>query len=65
MEITVVLEAQPEGGYTVFVPSLEGCISQGETKEEALVNIKEALSLYLENDLDELTPSQEINTVVL
>jgi len=47
MELKVVLEQQEEGGYTVYVPSLPGCISQGETREEALKNIKEAISLYL------------------
>lgn len=54
MNLTVVLEAQKEGGYTVYVPSLPGCISQGETKEEALKNIKEAIELYLEPDTNEL-----------
>lgn len=54
MQIKVVLEKQEEGGFTVYVPSLHGCISQGETKEEALKNIKEAIELYLEADTEEL-----------
>ena len=54
MKLTVVLEKQEEGGYTVYAPSLPGCISQGETKEEALKNIKEAIELYLEPDTNEL-----------
>ncbi len=54
MKLTVVLESQKEGGYTVFVPSLHGCISQGESKEEAINNIKEAIELYLEPDTNEL-----------
>ncbi len=54
MEIKVVLEPQEEGGYTVFIPSLSGCISQGETKEEALKNIKEAMELWLEPDENEI-----------
>lgn len=54
MEIKVVLEKQDEGGYTVYVPSLSGCVSQGETKKEALKNIKEAIELYLEADDNEL-----------
>jgi predicted RNase H-like HicB family nuclease len=41
------LEPSEEGGYTVFVPSLPGCVSRGDT-EEALVNIREAIELYLE-----------------
>ena len=52
MRLTVVFEPgdEPdnEGGYTVYVPSLPGCISEGDTKEEALANIEEAIQLYLE-----------------
>jgi len=48
MKIKVYLEPSDEGGYTVIVPSLPGCISEGETKEEAIKNIKEAIELYLE-----------------
>lgn len=48
MKFKVVLEPAEEGGYTVYVPSLPGCISEGDTKEEALRNIKEAIELYLE-----------------
>jgi predicted RNase H-like HicB family nuclease len=48
MKLKVVLEPNDEGGYTIYVPSLPGCISEGETKEEALSNIQEAIQLYLE-----------------
>jgi predicted RNase H-like HicB family nuclease len=44
----VVLEQSDEGGFTVYAPSLPGCISEGETVEEALANIREAIELYLE-----------------
>jgi predicted RNase H-like HicB family nuclease len=54
MEITIVLEPAEEGGYTAHVPSLPGCISEGNTREEALKNIKEAIELYLEADVNEL-----------
>ncbi|MFH0978596.1 MAG: type II toxin-antitoxin system HicB family antitoxin [Candidatus Woesearchaeota archaeon] len=54
MKITVILEKQEEGGFTAFVPSLPGCISEGDTKQEALKNIKEAIELYLEPDTNEL-----------
>ncbi len=54
MRIRVVLEPSEEGGYTVFVPALPGCISEGETKEEALRNIREAIELYLEPTEDEV-----------
>lgn len=46
MEIKVVLEPQEEGGFTVYAPSLPGCVSQGDTKAEALKNIKEAIEIY-------------------
>jgi len=48
MKLKVILEPSEDGGYTVYVPSLPGCISEGNTKEEALRNIKEAIELYLE-----------------
>mgnify|MGYP000018976300 FL=1 len=54
MRLKVVLEASDEGGYTVYVPSLPGCISEGETVEEALRNIQEAIELYLEPVEDDL-----------
>lgn len=44
---TVKLEQQKEGGYTVTVPVLPGCISEGDTIEEALNNIKDAIEGYL------------------
>jgi predicted RNase H-like HicB family nuclease len=48
MKFKVVLEPSDEGGYTVYVPSLPGCISEGDTLEGALENIREAIELYLE-----------------
>ena len=43
----VQLEPQEEGGYTVTVPALPGCVSEGETVEEALSNIKDAIEGYI------------------
>ncbi len=54
MKLTVVLEEQEEGGYTAYVPSLKGCISEGDSKEEAIKNIKEDIELYLDADTNEL-----------
>jgi antitoxin HicB len=45
----VLLFSNPEGGYTVEVPSLDGCISQGDTIDEALANIREAIELWIED----------------
>lgn len=49
LEYLVVLQEEKEGGYSIWVPELPGCASQGETLEEALKNIKEAIELYLES----------------
>lgn len=48
MKLRVMLEPSDEGGYTAIVPALPGCISEGNTREEALANIREAIQLYLE-----------------
>jgi predicted RNase H-like HicB family nuclease len=48
MKLKIVMERSEDGGYTVFVPSLPGCISEGNTKKEALKNIREPILLYLE-----------------
>jgi predicted RNase H-like HicB family nuclease len=46
MKLKVVLEPSDEGGYTALVPSLPGCISEGDTKEGALKNVRDAIELY-------------------
>jgi predicted RNase H-like HicB family nuclease len=48
MKLQVVLEPSNEGGYTVYVPTLPGCISEGDTVDDAIKNIREAIELYLE-----------------
>ncbi len=48
MKYTVIFEPQDEGGFTVRCLELPGAISQGETKEEALANIKEAIELVVD-----------------
>lgn len=48
IKIKVVLEPSEEGGYSAIIPSLPGCLSEGDTEEEALKNIQEALELYIE-----------------
>jgi predicted RNase H-like HicB family nuclease len=48
MRFQVVLEPSDEGGFTVYVPALPGCISEGDTEKEALDNIQEAIEVYLE-----------------
>ena len=58
MKLKIVMEPSPDGGYSVTVPSLPGCISEGNTKKEALKNIKEAILLYLEPVEDDLNYSK-------
>ena len=48
MHIKVILEPSEEGGYTAVIPALPGCVSEGNTREEAIKNIREAIELYLE-----------------
>ncbi len=60
MKLRVVLEPSPEGGFTVYVPSLPGCISEGNTAEEAMAIIREAIELYLEPVDDDLAGKEGI-----
>ena len=53
MVFKVILEPSEEGGYTALVPSLPGCISEGNTVEDAMRNIREAIEFYLESGDDE------------
>jgi len=45
----VLLRKEPEGGYTAIVPTLSGCVTFGDTIEEAIAMTKEAIELYLES----------------
>ena len=49
MGYTVILEQESDGGFVVTVPALPGCVSQGDTKDEAIANVREAIELYLED----------------
>ncbi|MBV9928176.1 MAG: type II toxin-antitoxin system HicB family antitoxin [Acidobacteria bacterium] len=49
MKYRVLIEQDEDGVFVVEVPSLPGCISQGETRERAVENIREAIALYLES----------------
>jgi predicted RNase H-like HicB family nuclease len=61
----VIFEPQSEGGYTALVPSLPGCISEGDTYEEALSNIKEAIQLYIESLRADGLPVPEENHLIV
>ena len=53
MKLKIILEPSEDKGFTVYVPALPGCISEGDSREEALTNIKEAIALYLEPTEDD------------
>ena len=59
------METSVDGGYTVYVPSLPGCISEGDTREEALANIREAIELYLEPIEDDTAHQGQTEVVEL
>ena len=63
MKLGVILERSDEGGYAVIAPSLPGCMSEGDNREEALTNIKEAIELCLEPVEDDLYPSMGAEVV--
>lgn len=48
MKYTVIIEKGNESGYIAYAPALKGCVSQGKTKEEAIINIREAMEVYVE-----------------
>ncbi|PJC30261.1 antitoxin HicB [Candidatus Roizmanbacteria bacterium CG_4_9_14_0_2_um_filter_39_13] len=58
---TAVFQKEPEGGYTVYIPILPGCVSYGKDLDEAQKMIQEALELYLESMADhkEEIPSEQ------
>ncbi len=61
LEYNAIFTPEEEGGYSVSVPDLPGCLSQGETFEEAKKNITEAIELYLEDadgELYHVTPEE-------
>ena len=67
MRLRIILEPSDEGGYTVIVPALPGCISEGDTREEAMKNIQEAITLYLEpieDDLDFMPQAELLELAV-
>ncbi len=66
MKWRVVLEQDPEtGDWAVWCPELPGCVSAGETEQEALDNIKEAITLYLEPDPIEINPTAVVREILV
>ena len=69
MKYTAVLRRSDEGGYSVSIPGLPGCWSQGSTKAEAIRNIKDAAREYLsvaqELAVDNLADGAELHDIEL
>ena len=65
MTVTVVLVKASPSGFAAFIPALPGCISQGETREEAMDNIHKSLSLYLTQIGDDIKLDKEYELVEL
>ena len=49
MSYTVILQQESDGGFVAVVPALPGCVSQGDTRNEALANVREAMAVYIED----------------
>ena len=58
-KFTVILEAESDGGYSVYCPALPGCVSQGDDRSSAIENIKEAIELVLEVSAGEFPGTTE------
>jgi len=59
MKFNVILEEAEEGGFVVTVPALDGCITEGDTLEDALSNAKEAILCYLEGIVKLIVPNHK------
>jgi len=67
-KFTVILREEPEGGYSAQCIELPGAISQGETRKQAIVNIREAIEGYLEafpEELNQLKRKRELVEVTV
>jgi predicted RNase H-like HicB family nuclease len=65
MKIKVVIHEAEEGGYWATVPALPGCVSEADTMEEMLANIREAIECYLDAPDQPLPPKARIQEIEL
>ncbi|MBS3944777.1 MAG: type II toxin-antitoxin system HicB family antitoxin [Melioribacter sp.] len=65
MEYTVIIHNAEDGGYWAEVPVLQGCFSQGETLEETIKNVKEAINLHLSVLKEEGIPLPKDEIIIL
>jgi predicted RNase H-like HicB family nuclease len=66
MPYTVILQQESDGGFVAVAPALPGCVSQGDTRSEALANIREAMAVYIEDCIasGEVVPTEAGREVV-
>ena len=60
----IILEKEPAGGFSVYVPALPGCATQGETLEECLKNAKEAINLFIATLKEDNIPLPESDVLL-
>jgi predicted RNase H-like HicB family nuclease len=65
MNVKVVIEHGEDGYFVAHCPALKSCWSQGKTREEALINVREAIALYLEPESAEVEQTAEREVVEL
>lgn len=65
MNIKVRVHEAEEGGYWVEVPALPGCVSQGETLDEALANVREAIAGWLDAEIPEPGRGEQVLELAL
>ena len=65
MNVKVVIERGEDGYFVAHCPALKSCWSQGKTREEALINIREAIALYLEPESADVEQTAEREIVEL
>ena len=56
MKYTVIIEKGRESGFVAYFPALNGCVSQGETREEVLTNVRGAIEAYIEVMIEDNLP---------
>lgn len=61
MGYTVIIQREADGGFVATVPTLPGCTTQGDTRDEVLTNVREAIAVYLEDcrDAGEPIPQED------
>ena len=62
LRYNAIFQAEKDGGYSVWIPSLPGCASQGDNFEQAVANIKEAIELYLEESPGDTKSTDDVHT---